>query len=234
MFMSRIFLAGTLGLLLTLASASRAADLTALESRWLQAGMPVLLAAKAEGLPLDIIVQPQPTPGETPIGLAYIDGRCKLVLSTRGNEEAEKLAASIPSDFKEPILEAVMAHEIGHCWRHHTGAWGTLPPGLEAGADLSALSAHDAEQLKAMWATRREEGFADAAGLAWTLEKRPQAYARVHAWLTASRAEQELPGGFRDTRAWLRLAADPAVFRAAPTYLERAHSVWVAGLTADF
>ena len=30
---------------------------------------------------LDIMVQPQPAPGETPLGMAFVAGRCKLVLS---------------------------------------------------------------------------------------------------------------------------------------------------------
>jgi len=36
-------------------------------------------------LPLDIVVQPQPTPGKAPLALAFVDGRCKLVLSMREN-----------------------------------------------------------------------------------------------------------------------------------------------------
>jgi hypothetical protein len=62
-------------------------DLTAIERTWLEAAAPVLSYARAQRLPLDIIVQPQPTPGETPLGMAFVDGRCKLVLSMRGNPE---------------------------------------------------------------------------------------------------------------------------------------------------
>ena len=38
-----------------------------------------------------------------------------------------------------------------------------------------------------MTAARREEGYGDLVGLAWTAERHPQHYDRLHAWLVAER-----------------------------------------------
>jgi hypothetical protein len=65
------------GALLAVAPAA-AAELTALETRWLEGIWPVVRFAKASQLPLDIIVQPQDAPGAAPLALGFIDGRCKL------------------------------------------------------------------------------------------------------------------------------------------------------------
>ena len=69
-------------------SACLAAELTDTENRWLKGAWPVIAFAREAKLPLDIVVQPQPTPGAAPLALAFVDGRCKLVLSMRGNPAA--------------------------------------------------------------------------------------------------------------------------------------------------
>ena len=60
-----------------------------------------------------------------------------------------------------------------------------------------------------MSASRREEGYGDLVGLAWTAERHPQHYARLHAWLLAERSRDLVPGSPHDTLAWVRLAARP-------------------------
>ena len=95
-----------------------AADLTPTELRWLKGAWPVIAFAKDAGLPLDIIVQPQPTPGAAPLALAYVDGRCKLVLSMRGNSEATASLERIEPDLRDAALELMAAHELGHCRRY--------------------------------------------------------------------------------------------------------------------
>ena len=82
------------------------AQLTDLESRWLQAGQPVIAFAREQGLPIDIIVQPQDAPGAVPLALGYAAGRCKLVLSLRGNAVADPqsnilFVNDIPSKLEE-------------------------------------------------------------------------------------------------------------------------------------
>ncbi|HET7794873.1 MAG TPA: hypothetical protein VFL64_15935 [Rhizobacter sp.] len=212
-----------------LATAAAWADpaLTDTETRWLQLAWPAVSYARALGLPLDIVVQPQPTPGHAPLAMAYVEGRCKLVLSMRGNPAAQTTLDEIPAGLQPPLLEAMAAHELGHCWRYVRGAWHTVPAGFAA-----ARGANDEDpQLAEMQRTRREEGFADLVGLAWTAEHHPQRYAEVHAWLMAFRDEPELPGSHHDTVAWLRLAPTPAAFAATPASLfEQAWPLWQRGL----
>ncbi len=209
-----------------------AADLTPAENAWLRAARPVLQYARDLALPLDIVVQPQATPGETPVGMAYLKGRCKLVLSMRGNPEVDSMLARVDADLAGTVVEAIAAHELAHCWRHVSGAWGTLPTHLQDVSALDRVSPEQAELLRDMWRTRREEAFADLAGLAWTLQRHPDKYAAVHAWNLAVRAHQPVDTGPHDTRAWVRLAADPSRFTPAATVFERAQALWLAGMQA--
>jgi len=214
-------------------TAARAAELSATEQTWLRAAAPVLAFARAQALPLDIIVQPQPTPGETPMGMAFIDGRCKLVLSMRGNPEAQSTLDGMPPGLLEPVVESIAAHELAHCWRHLQRRWGHLPRGVAEPDALLRVSQDHADLLREMWRTRREEGYADLVGLAWTLQHHPQHYAAVHAWHVQLRAEQVLDTGPHDTRVWVRLAADPARFAPAASIFEQVAPVWLAGLLGE-
>ena len=99
---------------------------------------------------------------------------------------------------------------------------------------FSQVTAEQALQLKDMWRTRREEGFADLVGLAWTLLHHPQHYAAVHAWHVRERAEQPVDTGPHDTRVWLRLAKDKTAFKAAASIFEQVDALWQAGLLEGF
>ena len=213
--------------------ARAAVDLTPTERTWLEAALPVLLYAREQHLPLDIIVQPQPTPGEPPLGMAYLDGRCKLVLSMRGNEEAQGTLDRIPPTLIGPVVEAIAAHELGHCWRHVQQTWGTLPPGIGALPQTGALQPEQIELLTEMWRTRREEAYADLVGLAWTHRHHRALYTQVHAWHVRLRAKQAVDTGPHDTRAWVQLASDPARFEPAATIFDQAEPLWVSGLRAE-
>lgn len=230
--MSKRFLFVTLAAAALLASpATQAAvELTSTERTWLEAAVPVLVFARAQALPLDIVVQPQDAPGETPMGMAFVDGRCKLVLSMRGNPQAQATLDSIEPGLIGPVVEAIAAHELAHCWRHLQRSWGSLPAAVGESSALRRVSAAQADLLRDMWQTRREEGFADLVGLAWTLRHHPGRYADVHAWHVRLRAEQELDTGPHDTRVWVQLAADPARFIPAASIFEQVEPLWVAGL----
>jgi len=206
------------------------AELSALERRWLLAALPVLQFARDERLPLDIVVQPQAAPGETPLGMAFVDGRCKLVLSMRGNPEAQALLERIPPDLLGAVVEAIAAHELGHCWRHVHRHWGTLPATVRDVTADTPVAAEHAELLQDMWRTRREEGFADLVGLAWTLRHHRHCYEQVHDWHMRLRAQPHVPSGPHDTRAWVRLAADPARFAPAGSLFEQVQALWQTGL----
>ena len=47
------------------------------------------------------------------------------------------------------------------------------------------------------------------------------------------RDDHPVPGPHHDTRAWLRLAGDPARFAAADTPFERVHALWRQGLLSE-
>ncbi len=211
-----------------------ALDLTETEQHWLQAALPVLSYAREQGLPLDIAVRPQPTPGESPLGMAYVEGRCKLVLSMRGNPEAQATLDRIAPELRGPVVEAIAAHELAHCWRHLRQTWGTLPAGQQEVSAFGRLSAEQAALLRDMWRTRREEGYADLVGLAWTLQHHADCYAEVHAWNRSLRARQAVETGPHDTRVWVELATDRSKFVAAATIFEQVEGLWEAGLRPPF
>lgn len=216
------------------APAMASADLTATEALWLEASLPVLAFARQQGLPLDVVVQPQDAPEQPPLGMAYVDGRCKFVLSMRGNPQARATTDQIPPGLREPVIQAMAAHELGHCWRHTQARWGLPPATLHLRTDFSRVTAEQAELIQTMWQVRREEGFADLVGLAWTLQHHPARYAEVHAWLAAARADQELDGAHHDTRVWVRLARDTSGFTPGGSIFEQVEQLWVDGLVAGF
>ena len=211
-----------------------AAGFSATELTWLRAATPVLACARAQRLPLRVVVQPQDTPSQTPVGMAFVEGQCLLVLSMRGNPAAQATLDRMPAELQGPIVQAVVAHELGHCWRHLQQSWGTLPSGLSELSGFSQVTPEQEMLLRDMWRTRREEGFADLVGLAWTLEHHPQHYAGVQAWYVRERAHQEVDTGPHDTRVWVRLAGNPAAFTAGRTVFERVQALWEAGLVEGF
>src|SRR5690349_11720719 len=182
------------------AASAASSDLTASEKRWLVAAYPVLEYARSLPLPIDIVVQPQAGPDDVPLAMGFADGRCKLVISLRGNPDAEKQLAGVAPAEQGELIEAMAAHEIAHCWRYAQGAWHALPAGFvevgeESAADPSLLAAS-----KAMREMRREEGYADLVALAWTRRRHPGDYARVHGWLDRLRAVQPVAHSGHDTR----------------------------------
>ena len=215
-------------------SSAKSAALTASETEWLAAALPVLNYAAQQQLPVDVVVQPQDTPGAPPLATGFVEGRCKLVLSMRGNPRLHEALAGVARAHVPAVIEAMTAHEIGHCWRYVHGSWQRLPASfVEADGELPT----DAERLerwrREMRMARREEGFADLVGLAWTLQQRPEQYAAVHAWFTAVRHDQPVPGSHHDTRAWIRLAGDTGALAGPGNLFERARVLWQRGLLAD-
>jgi len=211
---------------------AQAAELTALEQRWLQAATPVLVYSQQLKLPIDITVQPHARATDVPLAMGYHRGRCKLVMSLRGNPQAEAVFAGVPVEQQGELIEAMAAHEIAHCWRHTKGAWNALPAGFTEVGEESASDASLLGIARALRETRREEAFADLAALAWTRQHNPHAYARVHGWLATVRAGQT-PRGGHDTRAWVALAGDGQRFGSAGAPFEDAEPLWREGLLKD-
>jgi hypothetical protein len=213
-----------------LSQAAQATDLTALEMRWLQGIAPVVgHARQALALPLDIVVQPQDAPGMAPLALGFVDGRCKLVLSMRGNPQAQHQVDAIDPELLAPALELMAAHELGHCRRYLDGAWHGLPAGFVAAKAPAALAPDLQQAWLDMRSTRREEAYGDLVGLAWARERHPDLYARLHAWLVAERSVDLVPGSHHDTLEWLALAREPSALEGR-TMFEAADRVWARGL----
>ena len=213
------------------ASAAGAAELTATESRWLQGAWPVIAYAREAKLPLDIVVQPQPNPGAAPLALAFIDGRCKLVLSMRGNALAQATLDRIEPALLDAALELMAAHELGHCRRYLDGAWYRLPSGFAA-SPSDPPAAQWQQAYASMQAARREEGYGDLVGLTWTAQHHPQHYARLHAWLVRERSTDLVHGSPHDTLAWVQLAGQRMTLAQGPIFAAAA-AVWTLGLNAD-
>jgi hypothetical protein len=209
-----------------------AAPLTDIESRWLQAGASVLAYAKQQQLPIDIIVQPQPQPGAVPLAMGFDGGRCKLVLTMRGNPAAEEVLQALPAPQRALMIEAMTAHEVAHCWRYAQGAWHSVPSGFQQRTPDAALPPEIQKLSQELRDTRREEGYADLVALAWMQAAHPGQYAQVYAWLQQVRAAQPDSHVSHDTGAWLALAADGAVFSEGATPFEQARAVWKQGLAA--
>lgn len=223
-------------ILVLCAGLAHAGALTDTETRWLTAGLPVLNYAKQElKLPVDIIVQPEARPHDVPLALGFEQGRCKLVLSMRGNPDAETILDGLPPARRALMIEVMTAHEIGHCWRYVQGSWHALPSGF---VDLGRAHVDNPDvlaQARALRETRREEGYADLVALAWIQQRHPAQYGQALQWLRQVRATRPEEAGIasHDTEAWLRLAPSGAAFSPALPVFEQAGLLWRQGLLGE-
>ena len=210
-------------------AAAVAGELTPTEVRWLQGAAPVVAYAKENRIPLDIVVQPQDAPGAAPLSLGFVDGRCKLVLSMRGNPEARATLGRIDADLLDAALELMAAHELGHCQRYLDGTRYGLPAGFVA-REPAALGREDRQAYVQMRSTRREEAFADLVGLAWVQQRHAPLYERLHRWLRNERSRDLIPGAHHDTLAWIELARDGRALAGASVFASAA-TLWPQGLS---
>ena len=229
--MLKQILLSSLCLMFTSAPAFAEATLTAAETRWLTAAGPVLAYSQRLKLPIDIIVQPKSGAGDVPMAMGFDGKRCKLVLSMRGNADAEKILESVPEAQRPLLIEAMAAHEVGHCWRYAQGVWHALPAGFvetgeERADDVSLLA-----EAKAQRESRREEGFADLVALAWIARTHPDSYGAVFDWFRSVRgAATPAARSAHDTLVWVQLARDPAALALGATPFDDALPLWREGL----
>jgi hypothetical protein len=209
-----------------------AGELTETERRWLRGVWPVISHARAERLPLDVVVQPQPNAGAVPLALGFSNGRCKLVLSLRENTAAALALEGLEPDIVETALELMAAHELAHCRRHLDGVWGLLPAGLSPPAIPEGLDSSLHGDHAAMQAARREEAYADLVGLAWVQQRHPRRYARLQVWLAGVRSADRVPHSHHDTLAWVILAREGAAL-SGPSIFASAWALWRTGLAAE-
>lgn len=219
-----------IALLFCASAGAHASQLTAQETRWLKAAAPVLDYAKSIALPVDIIVQPVAQDDAVPLAMGFADGRCKLVLTMRGNPQAEQVLEDVPLAEQGLLIEAMTVHELAHCWRYTQGEWHALPAGFFESGHESARDPAMLAASKAMRETRREEGFADLAALAWVQRTRPNEYVRVHDWLSAVRDAVAVPRSGHDTRVWVRLAENGRALDGGATPFDAADALWRKGL----
>ena len=215
--------------------APAAADLTDTERRWLDGATPPLSWALKQGMPIDVVVLPEAEPGSAPIAMGYVEGRCKLVFAMRGNPAAESTLEAIPAALRQATIEAMTAHEIGHCQRRRSGAFDSLPAGLVDQPDAIESRQPTAElqaMAREMRITRREEAFADLVGLAWTHAHHADQFTQVLSWFDAARSD-ETPRGHHDTRHWLALAHEAGAFDGDAAPIEQADALWQRGLSDD-
>ena len=182
-----------------------AAELSDIEKRWLRGVWPVVQYDKTAQMLLDTAVQPQPALNAAPLALSYIGGRCKLVFSVRGTAQADTALNGLDADLQDAAIELMAAHELGHCQRYQSGAWHGMPAGFVA-QESAALHLASLAAWAELQAARREEGYGDLIGLAWTERHRAPLYARLHGWLPALRSADMVLGSHHDTRAWVELA----------------------------
>ncbi|WP_431259241.1 hypothetical protein ACQ86G_02940 [Roseateles chitinivorans] len=233
--MKKLFaaLAALAAALPVVSTTAHAAGLTPLEQRWIAGMSPVLQHAKTAGMPVDVVVQPQDAPEAAPLALGFKDGRCKLVLSLRGNPESEATMRRLPAGLEDSALELMAAHELGHCRRYLDGAWFNLPAGFSSTPAPEGLSPELLRAYLSMKSARREEGYGDLVGLGWTAQRHPDQYAALHAWLMQERSRDLLPGSHHDTLAWLKLARDAKALGSAPSMFEAAAPLWAQALDSD-
>lgn len=221
----------SLCLLFSSGAALAEGSLTAQETRWLAAAGPVLAYSQSLKLPIDIIVQPQSAgPRDVPLAMGFDGKRCKLVLTMRGNSQAEAILANFPEAEHGLLIEAMTAHEVGHCWRYAHGVWHALPAGFVAIDGERADGDGRHAQTRAMRENRREEGFADLVALAWTARNHRDRYAQIHAWIASVRGDQPIAVKAHDTRVWLGLARDAGAFDHTATPFEDVQTLWRKGL----
>lgn len=205
--------------------------LTDVEAHWIEAAAPVLDYAAAHQVPIDIIVQPEDSPGEAPVSMAIDNGRCKLVMSMRGNTLADHMFDGVPASLESDMIEAMAAHELAHCWRYQRGVWHSLPAGFsDAAATAVEKSPQGAELRRQMAETRREEAFADLVGLAWIARTHPGEYDQVYRWFELVRSDRPAGNTWHDTHAWLQLVPTASAFQPDVSIFEQAQPLWKIGL----
>jgi hypothetical protein len=222
------------GSILSISSVAWAdATLTPTESKWLSAAAPVVVYAREQLLPVDIIIAPQGMQGHSPVAMAFLNGRCKLVMSLRSQGTAEDTLERIPDKLFNAVAQAITAHEVAHCWRVSRNETSQSQAGFFDFQSTKINTNNFAKNMQSMDMSRNEEGFADLFGLAWTQMRNPTQYAQVHEWFTQQRSHRHVVGGEHDTSIWIELAKNPAIFNVQAAPFEQVLAPWSQGLLSD-
>jgi hypothetical protein len=136
----------------------------------------------------------------------------------------------IEPDLRDPALELMAAHALGHCQRCLDGAWYGLPAGFSDSVSSASSEALDAANADAR-AARREEAYGDLVGLIWSVQRHPEQYTRLHAWLVRERSIDLISGSPHDTLVWVALAQDRTLLDSGSMFTA-ATLLWARGLGA--
>ncbi len=167
---------------------------------WVQAARTVLAQPDFQGLPVKLKVLTRRV-SESPASLRiHEDGRCTLMLQHKVNAtQAEQLAALAPTAVRDVFLQAVIAHELAHCWRQQDA-----PERMSQVFTLLARAEREPALMpSALHARHQEETFSDVAALAWVERQYPSQYAQVLDVFVRLRSDVRYSGDSHDTRAAL-------------------------------
>jgi hypothetical protein len=110
--------------------------------------------------------------GDSPVAMGYEDGTCTLVVRVRGNSLYQRLILARDGRPRDLKLRAILAHEMGHCFRHFFASGARAAPGSA-----------DRRQR------RDSEDQADLFALAWAAIYNPAEYDEVRAYLIEVRSD---------------------------------------------
>jgi hypothetical protein len=175
---------------------------TLAEPDWEQVATEMLQRPEFEALPLQIQPPRSHSLGGSPIEMQFQSGQCLLKLRTRGNPVAGWLLALAQPEDRTLWMQAVLVHEIAHCWRWQQGH----DPGLQQLATLMASPSARTDAAVARQVQRQlgqEESFADVVALAWVAGAAPQRFEAILQAFLRLRGDPRLSAGPHDTRAAL-------------------------------
>lgn len=130
--------------------------------------------------------------GDNPVAMGYEDGTCTLVVRVRGNSLYQRLILARDGHPRDLKLRAILAHEMGHCFRHFFARGARAAPGsADRVAERAAEPAPDRTPDAA--ADRRQrrdsEDQADLFALAWAAIYNPGEADEVRAYLIEVRKD---------------------------------------------
>lgn len=147
---------------------------------WEPVAAAMLQRPEFEALPLQLRTAQGQSLGGAPIEVQIQTGLCVLHLRTRGHPAtAWLLALALPQD-RTLWMQAILVHEIAHCWRWQE--------------DASALQQITPRQHQ------REEAFADVVALAWVQRVAPARFDALLDTFQRLRSDLRLSTGAHDTR----------------------------------
>lgn len=165
--------------------------------------------------------------GHAPVEMEIRAEGCVLHLRAHGHPVADLLLRQVAPDDRRLWMQAIVVHEIAHCWR-----WQGQGAALQQFAALIGTAGRDTRRLDEVHQRMRtEETFADVAALAWVWQVAPARFGAMLNAFERLRSHPALSAGTHDTRAALDRVRRQG-FAAAPSPFEAARAL-LANQTSD-